>query len=97
MTNKFEWDSAKNALNLKKHGISFEEASKIFNGPILTKLDERGYSNEIRELSFGLISGIVVIALAHTERNGTIRIISARRATKMERKIFYAYLNKTFG
>ena len=96
-TGEFEWDEAKNASNRQKHGISFEEAILIFNGPVLTRADVHHESGEVRELSFGLLGGIVVLAVAHTDRNGRKRIISARKATARERKAFHDYLEKALG
>jgi uncharacterized DUF497 family protein len=89
----FEWDDAKNAANLAKHGISFEEAATIWEGPVVTGPDET-HDLEVREKSFGLIGGIAVVCVVHTERNDKIRIISARKATKKERREFDAYLKK---
>jgi hypothetical protein len=94
---EFEWDEAKNASNRQKHGISFEEAILIFNGPVLTRADVHHESGEVRELSFGLLGGIVVLAVAHTDRNGRTRIISARKATARERKAFHDYLEEALG
>lgn len=93
--NRFEWDEAKNAANLAKHGISFEEASTIFDGPVFTQVDEEHHS-EVREISFGLIGGAVVACVVHTQRGDGIRIISARKATKAERNLFNDYLKKTY-
>jgi len=92
----FEWDEDKNAQNRAKHGISFEEAATIFEGPVLTKFDETHYS-EVREVSFGLLGGIIVACVVHTERDGRIRIISARKATPRERKLCDAYIKKAFN
>lgn len=89
----FEWDCEKNATNLSKHGISFEEAATIWEGPVFTKLDETHHS-EVRELSFGLIGATTVACVVHTERNGRTRIISARKATRSERTAFDAYFEK---
>ena len=89
---RFEWDPAKNAANLKKHGISFEEAATIFDGPVLSGRDDS--LDEPREKSFGLIGGLVVACVIHTDRDDRIRIISARKATAHERKLFDAYLKK---
>jgi uncharacterized DUF497 family protein len=89
----FEWDEDKNASNLAKHGISFEEANGIFEGPVFT-LDHEGPHGEMRERSYGLINGMTVICLIHTDRGGATRIISARKATKQERELFDAYLKK---
>ncbi len=90
---EFEWDEDKNLINKKKHGISFEEAATIFEGPVLSLEDEGDY-DEVRERSYGLIGGVVVACVIHTDREGTTRIISARKATANERKFFHAYLKK---
>jgi uncharacterized DUF497 family protein len=89
----FEWDDAKNATNLTKHGISFEEAARIFEGPVLTYEDDDP-DDEVRERSYGLLNGIVVVCVVHTLRDEKTRIISARKATKQERNLFHAYLKK---
>lgn len=97
MTDDYEWDDAKNASNFEKHGICFEEAIQIFDGAILSRGQFHEDSGEYRELSFGFLGGVVVLAVAHTDRNGATRIISARKATKPERRLFYDYLEKTLG
>mgnify|MGYP000244665247 FL=1 len=97
MSDSYEWDDGKNASNLEKHGIRFEEAVLIFDGPILSRGQYDQDNQEYRELSFGLISGVVVLAVVHTDRRGRTRIISGRKATKKERGLFYDYLEKTLG
>lgn len=92
----FEWDEDKNEANLEKHGISFEEACAIFEGPVLS-LEDDGHHSEVRERSYGLIGGCVVVCVVHTDRGDATRIISARKATKKERKLFYAYLQKAYS
>ena len=89
----FEWDEDKNLINQRKHGISFEEAATIFDGPVLS-LEDEGRHDELRERSYGLIGGVVVVCVIHTDRNGVTRIISARKATANERKHFNAYFKK---
>ena len=89
----FEWDEDKNLINKRKHGVSFEEAATIFDGPVLSLEDEGDY-DEVRERSYGLIGGVVVAYVIHTDRKGTTRIISARKATANERKHFHAYLKR---
>jgi uncharacterized protein len=89
----FEWDDNKNATNRQKHGIGFEEAATIFEGPILTKPDER-HQSERREISFGRLGGVVVVCVVHTRRGTSTRIISARKANRAERKLFDEYLQK---
>ena len=93
----FEWDDTKNSENLRKHGISFAEATTIFEGPVLTATDDRFDYGEAREISLGFLGGIVVLNVTHTDRGGVTRIISARRATKKERRLFHAYLKAALG
>ena len=91
----FEWDPARNATNRRKHGISFEEAIEIFDGPVLSMADDvRG---KARERSYGLIEEVVVVCVVHTERGAARRIISARKATRKEREEFHACLTRAIG
>lgn len=87
---RFEWDEDKNLENIQKHGISFERAKTIFDGIVLTKIDDSQDYDEIREKSYGFMAGVVLVVVIHTDRNGKIRIISARKATKKERRAFHA-------
>jgi uncharacterized DUF497 family protein len=89
----FEWDDRKNAQNLAKHGISFDEAVTIFEGPVLSYEDDSS-DDEVRERSYGLLNGITVICVIHAQRGEATRVISARKATKQERTLFDAYLKK---
>ena len=90
---RFEWDEEKNLVNHRRHGINFEEASTIFDGPVLS-LEDEGHQSEVRERSYGLIGGVVVACVVHTDRDGATRIISARKATRDERKHFNDYFKK---
>lgn len=87
---RFEWDAAKNAANRKKHGVSFEEAQELFTSgaDYLELFDEAHSADEDRFIAIGPIrKGVVLVA--YTERNeDTVRIISVRRATAMEAKLF---------
>ena len=92
---KFEWDKKKSETNLQKHGVSFEEAKTIFNGPVLTIEDKRKEYGETRKISIGeLEGGITVVIVIHTNRKGKTRIISARIANKKERTLYYEYLQE---
>jgi uncharacterized DUF497 family protein len=93
---RFEWDEDKNRANRRKHGIGLEEAATIFDGPVLT-LEDESDPREVRERSYGLIGGLVVACVIHTDRDHTIRIISARKATPNERKLFDAHLKRAAG
>ncbi len=91
---EFEWDAAKDAANRQKHGISFDEARRIFDGPILTRVDDRMDYGEDREISLGAISPGGALVIVHTERSDKIRLISARKANRRERKVYDDYLKK---
>jgi uncharacterized protein len=92
---EFEWDDAKNTINQIKHGIKFEEARLIFNGPVLTATDTRHDYGEQREISMGALNMEIVITIVHTDRNGRKRIISARKANRKERGMYYEHIKKT--
>lgn len=83
----FEWDEAKNAANILKHGVSFEQASEIFLDPLsLTIPDPEHSDGEERFVTIGATTvGLIAVAV-HTDREGRIRIISARRATPKEQR-----------
>lgn len=83
---KFEWDEAKNASNIEKHGVRFEDAQAIFDGPVLTFEDTRHDYGEPRLNSIGSAGGVVILTVTHTDRQGVTRIISARPASRTERK-----------
>ncbi len=84
---KFEWDPPKAAANLKKHGVSFEEAKSVFFDEFgIQFFDEDHSADEDRFLLLGVRSQARLLLVCHCERErgGVIRIISARRATKRE-------------
>ena len=83
----FEWDERKRQANIRKHGIDFADIPPLFEGDIVTIEDIRYNYGETRFITFGLLK-IGVIVVVHTERNGNLRIISARKATKNESKIY---------
>ena len=86
---KFEWDNKKAKTNLKKHQIAFEEAASVFGDPLAITFRDPDYSvGEKRYITFGVSQGGILLVLSHTYRNETARIISARRATRTERKIY---------
>lgn len=90
---EYEWDPKKNESNLAKHGISFELAVEIFDGIVLTKVDTRKDYGEIREVSIGVVDASELFVV-HTQRSQKKRIISARRANRAERKVYYEYLKR---
>jgi uncharacterized DUF497 family protein len=87
----FAWDEAKRRLNLRKHGIDFADAEKIFGGLTLTVEDDRESYGERRFLTLGLLEDQVV-SVAHTERGDLIRLISIRKATKHEARYYFSQI-----
>ncbi|MHB1054103.1 MAG: BrnT family toxin [Thiobacillus sp.] len=89
----FSWDDAKNANNQRKHGVSFDAAALAFDDPLHVSRLDRVENGEQRWQTLGMAGDVVLLLVAHTwheATNGTehIRIISARRATQLERKIY---------
>ena len=89
-----EWDQQKNQANYAKHKINFELASKVFDDPLARFRFDRVVDGEERWLAVGKVLVLHVLVVAHTYRNHTdtdqevIRIISARRATSHERRLY---------
>ncbi len=85
----FEWDEDKAAANIRKHGISFETAGRVFQDDSLIEIFDSLHSDdENRMLAIGLVDEI--LSVVYTERHEqTIRLISARKATKKERSMYY--------
>lgn len=83
----YEWDLKKAHANKRKHGVSFEEAASVFQDAAALSFDDPDHSDaELREITIGLSTQGRVLFLSHCEREGRIRIISARGATPTERK-----------
>jgi len=89
MTQRFEWDESKAAINLVKHGFSFEESASVFSDPLAFTFPDPDHSiSENRMLTFGYSNSTRLLAVIHAERGRAIRIISARKATRHERSIY---------
>jgi uncharacterized DUF497 family protein len=86
---QIEWDSAKAEKNLRKHWVSFEEAATVFYDPLAaTGADPDHSEGEERLITFGMSSSGQLLVVSHTQRDEAIRIISARIATRPERRIY---------
>jgi hypothetical protein len=84
---RFEWDRKKANRNRKEHGVSFEEAVTVFYDPLAATVDDPDHSfEEERLITIGFSARGHLMVVSHTERQGVVRIISARRATAHERK-----------
>ena len=85
----FEWDPQKANSNLEKHGVSFEEASTAFQDTLSLTIDDPLHSiDEERVILIGMSQKNRILVVVHTERGDSIRIISARKATKEERESY---------
>jgi uncharacterized DUF497 family protein len=90
---RFEWDEPKNLSNQRKHGLSFEEAAQVFRDPMQVSFQDRIENGEERWQTLGLVRGVLLLMAAHTLReegqaSTVVRIISARRATRQERRLY---------
>lgn len=86
---EFEWNPRKAEVNLKKHGVSFLEASTIFGDPLsMTVCDPDHSLEENRYITVGLTDDSRLLMISHAERGDRIRIISARELTRDERKAY---------
>lgn len=89
---KFEWDETKNEINQQKHHVSFETAQLVFDDPWQLSRQDRIEHGEQRWQTIGAVEGVLLLLVAHTynDQDGdeTIRLISARKADKVERRIY---------
>jgi uncharacterized protein len=86
---EFEWDPEKAAGNVRRHRVSFNEAATVLDDPLSTTFPDEAHSEgEMRFVTVGVSQRGRLLVVAHTERNDTIRIISARRATRREREFY---------
>ncbi len=81
----FAWDPRKEGINVEKHGIAFADACRIFEDVTIERIDDRFDYGEQRIVAIGLVDG-VYMTVVYTLRGETRRIISARRATRHERR-----------
>ena len=85
----FEWHDPKAASNVGKHAVSFDEAASVFLDQLAVTGSDPDHSvGEARYITFGLSSLGRLLAVSHTYRPGGIRIISTRRVTRLERKLY---------
>ena len=86
---RFEWDEQKAKRNLKKHGVSFEEAATVFGDPLSMTIADPVHSTvEQRWVTMGLTHRERLVVVVHTNRGNTIRLISARKATRREKRAY---------
>lgn len=86
---KFQWNPNKAVSNVEKHGVSFEEAVTVFGDPLAVTIPDPDHSlGEFRLLTIGLSRSQRLLVVSHTEREGEVRLISTRLATRQERRSY---------
>ncbi len=90
---QFEWDEAKNLENICKHEIDLVDVPEMFDSPMLIELDERFDYGEYRWFGIGFLGNGIAVVVWTERQNNVIRIISARRANRYERKRLEQYLS----
>ncbi|NBY54959.1 MAG: BrnT family toxin [Betaproteobacteria bacterium] len=85
---RFTWSERKRSINLKEHGLDFVDAPRVFEGLTYTYEDDRFAYGEQRFVTLGLLAGVPV-SIAHTEADDEIRVISFRKATAREARLFF--------
>ena len=83
---QFQYDPGKAAANLKKHGVSFADAEGVFEDPLAVTIEDPDVEGERRFVVIGLGSAGELLVVIYSEREDECRLISARRATRKERK-----------
>lgn len=89
---EFDWDERKRLENLRKHHLDFVDAVQVFDGPNKTFIDARHEYDEVRYITIGFVRDVVVL-VAYTETDDTIRIIHARKANRKTTADFLAFLD----
>jgi uncharacterized protein len=86
---RYSWDHGKNRRNLARHGIAFEDAQRIFEGPTVEKVDDRFDYGETRVYAIGLVNGLEITVVYADENDDERRIISAWRSEPHERRYYW--------
>ncbi|HKM64463.1 MAG TPA: BrnT family toxin [Acidisphaera sp.] len=89
---RFTWDPRKNAINARRHGIAFEDAKRIFDGPTVEREDDGFDYGESRVYAVGLVNGVEITVIYTDRDNGDRHLISAWRAEPHERRYFWAHV-----
>jgi hypothetical protein len=86
---RFEWDRRKAESDARKHGVTFDEASTVFGDPLAATVPDPDHSaDETRSITIGQSASQLLVAVAHAERGDVVRIISARRPTAREKRLY---------
>jgi uncharacterized DUF497 family protein len=91
---RYSWDPNKNRRNIRRHGIDFVDAVRIFDGPVLERIDDREDHGEVRVYAIGEVNGAVITVIYTDRGDDERRIISAWKAEPQERR---AYFKERYG
>ena len=91
---RYTWDPKKNRQNIARHGVAFEDATRVFEGPTLEKVDDRSEYSEVRVYAIGLVNGLEVTVIYIDISTMERRIISAWRSERHERKAYWKIFGK---
>lgn len=91
------WDESKRLSNLEKHGLDFQDAKQIFDGPVLASQDLRFDYGEDRFIGFGYLNSRVIVIAFTKPEDGVVRVISMRKGTKHESKNFEEAITNRLG
>jgi uncharacterized protein len=86
---RYTWDQKKNRYNIREHGIAFEDAKRIFEGPTVEQIDDRFDYGETRVYAIGLVNGVEITVIYTYRNDDEIRIISAWRAEPHEKRSYW--------
>jgi uncharacterized DUF497 family protein len=86
---RYTWDAQKNRSNLRRHGVDFDDARRIFEGPTVERVDDRFNYREVRVYAIGLVNGVEITVVYTDRENDERRIISAWRSEPHERRFFW--------
>ena len=89
---RYSWDEQKNRSNIARHGVAFDDAIQIFEGPTVEKVDDRFDSGEIRVYAIGLVNGLEITVVYTDKDDDERRIVSAWRSEPHERRYFWQNL-----
>ncbi|WP_296250150.1 BrnT family toxin [Pseudomonas sp. UBA4194] len=93
---RFEWDAHKNHINRCKHGIDFSDVPAVFSHPVFIRPDPRNCYGEERWIAIGWLTAAVAVVIYTEPAGDTIRIISARKATKQEVRLYAQAIENRF-
>ncbi|HEY2104486.1 MAG TPA: BrnT family toxin [Candidatus Binataceae bacterium] len=86
---RFTWDTEKNRINVRRHGIAFQDAARIFDGPTVERIDDRFEYGELRIYAIGLVNGMEITVVYTDRENEERHLISAWRSEPHERRYYW--------